>query len=360
MDISYDNLNYMISESEFDQADYLDEDDFEVKEEMHSDYEDELSIVKREDVKPDEIKQESKIFHDEKIGSKEIKDNPIHNRDPQMIPVKHRKEKPQSVRESLKICPVCAKEVRHLSHHMKSVHASGEPLNCSQCSSTFKNIKYLKQHVKTAHDSTNREDAFKMCPFCAKEVKHLNNHIRDAHPKDGEAFPCDECGSIFKSKRYLRNHVENIHRIDSKIICPICSKLVNKHHLYTAHGLDTPFICEVCSKTFKTKHALCGHKRKIHSERGRFQCSECGAVFDQAHKLYGHRYAVHKTEEVKCEFCGSNYKNKKLLQAHKRVSHPEQLERSNHAKQLQEMQEYFTHTSQHTKMQGLETKKMYA
>ena len=240
---------------------------------------------------------------------------------------------------SLKMCPVCAKEVKHLSSHMNTVHNEGGLLQCSQCDSTFKSPKYLKQHEKMVHHSDGKDNnPFKMCPICAKEVKHLSTHIRDAHPKDGEIYPCPDCGIILKSKRYLKHHVDLKHNHEGKIMCTICNKLVNKHHMYTAHG--TEHMCEICSKTFKTKHALNGHRSRIHSEKGIFPCPECGSVFDQAHKLYGHRYAVHNLIDAKCEFCGGNYKNKKLLQAHKRVSHPELLERSIKAQQMQEMNEF--------------------
>ena len=240
---------------------------------------------------------------------------------------------------SLKFCNLCGKEVKHLSSHMSTVHNEGDPLQCSQCDSTFKSPKYLKQHTKMVHGSDNDTDSpFKMCPICAKEVKHLSTHMRDTHPKEGEIYPCAECGLILKSKRYLKHHIDLKHNHEGKVMCNICNKLVNKHHMYTAHG--TEHMCEICSKTFKTKHALNGHRSRIHSEKGVYPCPECGSVFDQAHKLYGHRYAVHSLVDAKCEFCGGNYKNKKLLQAHKRVSHPELLERSIKAQQMQEMDEF--------------------
>ena len=63
-------------------------------------------------------------------------------------------------------------------------------------------------------------------------------------------------------------------------------------------------------------------------------------VFETHYKLYNHRYANHNLEEVQCEFCGGNYKSKKLLHAHKKVSHPDLYEAAKNAKHLQEIQEY--------------------
>ena len=63
-------------------------------------------------------------------------------------------------------------------------------------------------------------------------------------------------------------------------------------------------------------------------------------MFDTNYKLYNHRYAVHNLQDCRCEFCGGTYKNKKLLQVHKRVSHPGLYEAARNAKHLQEIQEY--------------------
>ncbi len=63
-------------------------------------------------------------------------------------------------------------------------------------------------------------------------------------------------------------------------------------------------------------------------------------MFDTNYKLYNHRYAVHNLQDCRCEFCGGTYKNKKLLQVHKRVSHQDLYEAAKTAKHLQEIQEY--------------------
>ena len=63
-------------------------------------------------------------------------------------------------------------------------------------------------------------------------------------------------------------------------------------------------------------------------------------VFDTAYKLYNHRYAVHRLQECRCEFCGGTYKNTKLLQVHKRVSHTELYEASKKASQQQQILDY--------------------
>ena len=184
--------------------------------------------------------------------------------------------------------------------------------------------------------------------------------MRDNHPKEGEDhWPCEDCDKVFQSKRYLNKHVQNCHK--GKLICPYCSKLCTKSHIITAHK-EQPSVCDICSAVFKNKHALSGHKRKVHAEKVMVTCPDCFQVmllslwnvyvdsllfhdsilqvFDTNYKLYNHRYAVHNLQDCRCEFCGGTYKNKKLLQVHKRVSHPDLYEAAKNAKQLQEIQEY--------------------
>ena len=115
-----------------------------------------------------------------------------------------------------------------------------------------------------------------LCPICAKEVRSLSTHMADAHPKDGDdQHPCLECDKVFQSKRYLRKHVANCHR--GKLICPFCSKLCSKSHIHTAHK-EEPSICDICCATFKNKHALSGHKRKVHAEKVVVTCPDCYQV----------------------------------------------------------------------------------
>jgi len=248
-----------------------------------------------------------------------------------------------------KLCTICNEYVQDIRKHKREAHpdmiGDEKNLECLICKTTYKRLKYLRVHMRNSHGTNRVEKKSKLCPICAKETRNLSSHMRDSHPNEGEDnFNCNECDKSFQSKRYLRKHIDNCHR--GKLICPYCSKLCSKSHINTAHK-QQPSICDICSAEFKNKHALSGHKRKVHCEKGSFTCQDCFQVFDTHYKLYNHRYAVHNLQECKCEFCGGTYKNKKLLQVHKRVSHPDLYEASKNAKQMQEISEYATSMSQH-------------
>jgi len=190
--------------------------------------------------------------------------------------------------------------------------------------------------MKNIHLNAKDKES-KLCPICAKETKRLSAHMAEVHPKDEGEYPCNDCDKIFISKRKLQKHVTNVHCGKPKRLCPYCSKLGSEHHIYTckvAQNQD-PVKCDVCSKELKNKEALRGHKRKVHGKQVMVECPVCYQVFETQYKLYNHTYAVHNTEDSRCEFCGGSYKNRKLLQAHKRVSHPDLYEASQQEKQLQ-------------------------
>ena len=188
----------------------------------------------------------------------------------------------KQVHEKMKTCRMCKQLVTDLKKHRMTEHPEtveipGQPLECVHCSMTFKKVKYLRTHMRNQHSGKDGgASESTLCPICAKEVRSLSTHMADAHPKDGDdQHPCLECDKVFQSKRYLRKHVANCHR--GKLICPFCSKLCSKSHIHTAHK-EEPSICDICCATFKNKHALSGHKRKVHAEKVVVTCPDCYQV----------------------------------------------------------------------------------
>ena len=233
------------------------------------------------------------------------------------------------------MCPHCGKMIasaKHLREHIKRMHE--EYLNkpegeghevfngvndssvCTTCGKEFENARLLRLHVKQTHD---RHKHIQVCPYCAKEIFNLKKHIRDYHPHpedEDKEILCKECDTIVIARDW-KQHKSKIH---GREICPFCGILATKEHIEYVHKVQ-PVPCDICHAVLKNKRALRNHKMKVHPPTEILSCTDCHQVFENKIKLYAHKYAVHNYEESKCEWCGGTYKNRKLLQAHKRVMH---------------------------------------
>ena len=150
-------------------------------------------------------------------------------------------------------------------------------------------------------------------------------HIKQAHKE--EPAMCDICSAQFMNTTKLKKHKRRVHgeKIDSP--CPYCKQIYETkdklaQHIHAVHK-EEPSICDICSAIFRNRHSLNGHKRKVHAEKEAAPCPHCNQVCETKYKLYQHIYAVHNLQESPCNVCGKTYKNAKLLQAHKKVMHPD-------------------------------------
>ena len=248
----------------------------------------------------------------------------------------HKKEKQIGLRKSGPVmCPHCGKMIasaKHLREHIKRMHEEflnkpeGEGHDvfngvndasvCTTCGKDFENARLLRLHIKQTHD---RHKHIQVCPYCTKEIFNLKKHIRDYHPHpedDDKEILCKECDTIVIARDW-KQHKSKFH---GREICPFCGILATKEHIEYVHKVQ-PVACDICHAVLKNKRALRNHKMKVHPPMEILSCSDCHQVFENKIKLYAHKYAVHNYEESKCEWCGGTYKNRKLLQAHKRVMH---------------------------------------
>ena len=105
------------------------------------------------------------------------------------------------------VCKKCGFEAdttSKMQYHKLNIHDTNAVV-CDLCSKTFKNMARLKDHIAKCH----RE---KECKLCGKTVKHLDHHIQTMHQLDSEKmFKCPDCEKAFISKRKLTVHRINVH-----------------------------------------------------------------------------------------------------------------------------------------------------
>ena len=187
---------------------------------------------------------------------------------------------------------------------------------CPHCGKVFETTKGMNYHISQAHEMV------KFCQICQKDFDNFPQHKEQFHPPSADDLTCKECNTTLKTRKSLRRHMREQHENDNKLICPVCSKMVHRSHINQAHK-EEPSICDICSALFKNKHGLRGHKRKVHGDIENVPCPHCDQVIETKYKLYQHIYAVHNLQESPCDECGKTYKNIKLLQAHKKIMHPD-------------------------------------
>ena len=179
----------------------------------------------------------------------------------------------------------------------------------SGCNNSYTNGSNYRRHYRKNH----------------KSIETSTSSLEIKHPKiepTAVDLTCKECNTTLKTMKNLKRHIRDLHTDTGRIICPVCSKYVQRSHINQAHKEEAS-ICDLCSALFKNRHSLMGHKRKVHGNIENIPCPHCGQVIETKYKLSQHIYAVHNLQESPCDQCGKTYKNIKLLQAHKKVMHPE-------------------------------------
>ena len=179
---------------------------------------------------------------------------------------------------------------------------------CDTCFKVFNNRRYLQKHIKYVHTSkpldlnSGNEAAIKLmdfqCPFCDKlyhKKYSLQGHLRTIHTK--EESKCDLCAKIFENRRYFNVHIRNIHTNSEESHCDQCEKVFEnmrnlKDHILRFHNIEN-VSCEKCGKDYRNKTMLAEHNRSSTCSRGidyrrRLQKKENGGECNQCQKTFSH------------------------------------------------------------------------
>ena len=242
-------------------------------------------------------------------------------------------------------CHLCSEwfeRKTHLINHVRTLHSSEAPHECSICGERFETPMYLQRHVQKHIEEQPFHCDF--CPFRFKRKQHLLDHVTCMHkigvtPKsvptnsNERPYPCTLCSKEFKGKKHLRDHIHAVHSSESPHECSICGERFRilsylRQHAQT-HVNERPFHCSLCPSKFKRKQHLLDHTACVHkigataksarasSDERPFPCSVCPKRFKENKHLRVHVRIVHSTETpFECSVCGERFKIRSYLRRH--------------------------------------------
>ncbi|XP_068083537.1 zinc finger protein 341 [Anabrus simplex] len=240
-------------------------------------------------------------------------------------------------------CHICCKKFTSLSdlgvhqycHNQMKVKAGTKYFLCTKCKSKFTSSKALEHHLSTT-------DHNYPCPNCGK-VFACERYLRRHLPTHGapESYICPVCDKGFRTEQYLNTH-RSIHTGEKPYTCHHCPAAFNRKDKLARHSLIhqavKKFKCPFqkylgCTKAFNRQDKLKLHIL-THSAVKPSQCRKCKKIFNKQSLLKEHEKSHHCEDEAfSCEHCGTNFKKKAELTAHKCTSPPEEQDSSQEGKE---------------------------
>jgi len=201
---------------------------------------------------------------------------------------------------------------------------------CVECGKVFKKKYHLKRHQKDVH-----EDLLKprlQCTMCSSTFR--NEPIRKVHmieKHSGVELSCDVCGKAFRAERNLRVHIKRHKQKELKHGAPnyeeanyetdVNDRINQQNQTETTEKRE--FSCIECGKGFKTRYNLKRHKRDVHEDlmKPRLQCTMCSSSFRNESIRKVHMLERHSEAELPCDLCGKKFKAARDLHEHKKRIH---------------------------------------
>ncbi|XP_050041856.1 uncharacterized protein [Dermacentor andersoni] len=225
-------------------------------------------------------------------------------------------------------CPSCTSVLSSrssLCRHRLLMHTRQKPLNCQQCTKTFRLNETLRNHVRTVHTAETWQ-----CPSCSKVLSckySFDRHHLLMHAAQ-KPLNCPHCTRTFGLKETLRNHVRSAHTGERPFECHLCpssfAQKTSLHQHLVWHRNERRFECKLCPNTFIVKGHLKRHMRSHTNERP-FLCSLCPKQLSSSHALKRHLLTHTGERPHKCEVCGKTFRLLSTLQAHVARFHPTEI-----------------------------------
>lgn len=139
-----------------------------------------------------------------------------------------------------------------------------------------------------------------------------------------EIFQCPKCPKCFKTKELMEKHEQR--HMSTVHICQFCNVDFYtirdlKSHIHLDHDeVQEAFLCDLCGSEFKEKKVLNAHKKYVHTDNRPEKCTHCDRTFKTKSQLKNH-LVVHKDISdlnLSCEICGKMFLRAGTLRDHVR------------------------------------------
>ncbi|XP_019865585.2 zinc finger protein 90 homolog [Aethina tumida] len=332
-----DNLPLITFVQKKEPDDKLVQDEYEIKDEYHSDnnngFDDNDEVDSEMDIESNV--PATKILQPEL----EIEDKETHKNNTDKI-----KRKRQY---SCKVCNQVFKDYESVKEHRKEYkHVRQKRHSCPTCNKTFQCNYRLKEHIRT-----HTGERPNVCDTCNKRFNSksdLKRHIVIIH-LNIKKYKCQYCDKGFSRKFYLRDH-ERTHT-GERLYSSCCAKEFTSYYSLYHHekkhkynkmyvkkidpnkpikkesGEEGNYRCYICPKVLRTDYSLKRHISVKHDIRN-LTCDDCGAQYPSIRELNEHIRSTHKdhpytiahnVKEFSCMVCAKEFKYKSSLRDHMRV-----------------------------------------
>uniref|UniRef100_A0A336KSX3 CSON014661 protein n=1 Tax=Culicoides sonorensis TaxID=179676 RepID=A0A336KSX3_CULSO len=286
--------------------------------------EEQLNIIKREDVAEDDTGQEIIVPKINEIKNELKRKGTIGNIIFCETPKKKPKvqtsfgRKPRSKPEKTENyfycckCPDVAFSSEGAGNHWIKFHEEQE----SDCR------KIDDDDPKTDH----------LCLFCLKSFNTLEELKSHRYKNTSNLksniflFNCTLCDKADMTMLDYRLHCEKEHGNDAIYVCNICLASYKNFssfssHVYVKHKNEQSNVCSECGKSYARKSYLDSHYRVEHEGRRDFKCSYCNAIFKRNCNLQSHIRTHTGEKPYKCIDCPKEYSHYIDLKTHRAYQH---------------------------------------
>lgn len=223
------------------------------------------------------------------------------------------------------VCPECKLVVpsevdleSHLTSHLLSVSTE---YGCQACFKLFTKPDELQKHLMDIHAHHLYRCA--LCKDVFDSKVSIQVHFAVKHSNECKVQKCNRCSTVFHSASEFEVHIRSVHmrnhnsHNDSGYRCLLCHLTVSTEAEFTAH-LSThqkQFQCTHCEEAFHVEFLLDKHMQSQHDTEIN------GNISRSSRLITGGENRSPDQEDVRCEFCSTEFSNETLLISHHQKVH---------------------------------------